>query len=67
MFSKAKQGYRHWGFLFQATRIFAIAEGVSHRSLKHWMALTRRRLSQSAEALAGCPKTTSKPVYFQTT
>ncbi|EBJ0300807.1 hypothetical protein DZB77_08200 [Salmonella enterica] len=28
------------------------------------MALTRRRFSQSAEALAGCPKTTSKHVYF---
>ncbi|TNL01634.1 hypothetical protein CYD30_27875 [Kosakonia cowanii] len=29
------------------------------------MALTRRRFSQSAEALAGCPKTTSKPVHFR--
>ncbi len=40
-------------------------EGVSHRPLKLWLALTRRRFSQSAEALAGCPKTTSKPIHIQ--
>ncbi|EAA5194870.1 hypothetical protein B1L79_12545 [Salmonella enterica subsp. enterica serovar Dublin] len=40
--------------LFQATRIFRPPEGVSLRPVKRWLAVTRRRFSQTAETLAGC-------------
>ncbi|RZX45710.1 hypothetical protein EXX59_09630 [Escherichia coli] len=45
--------YRHKGIPFQATRILQSPEGVSLRSLKHWLAVTRRRSSQTAGTLAG--------------
>ena len=45
--------YRHKGILFQATRILQSPEGASLRLLKHWLAVTRRRSSQTAGTLAG--------------
>ncbi|AWJ37477.1 hypothetical protein CRE08_22360 [Escherichia coli] len=45
--------YHHKGILFQATRILQSPEGVSLRLLKHWLAVTRRRPSQTAGTLTG--------------
>ncbi|EAB7529837.1 hypothetical protein PV47_24365, partial [Salmonella enterica subsp. enterica] len=42
------------GILSQAARIFRSPEGVSLRPVKRWLAVTRRRSSQTAGALAGC-------------
>jgi hypothetical protein len=41
--------------------LFRPPEGVSLRSVKHWLVATRRRLSRATEALAGRPETTIMP------
>ncbi|AUO65994.1 hypothetical protein WM46_15175 [Citrobacter freundii complex sp. CFNIH2] len=46
-------------------RIFRPPEGVSLRPVKRWLAVTRRRSSQTTGALAGCTKQQVSMVIFK--